>query len=688
MADTQSPEITEDMERTRAGSLARSVWVFTAALTLVFALILGVSNYRNNQLSIGGVSSERQGLAQDLLADASAPSASALEAYVVVLQAVKYPDQASEYFEKFKQHKQAYLAGASKWEQADIPDELRQKIVSDAQNALTGFWAVAEDKVFGPLIESGNEDVSAALQEADVTFSEYRETIEGSRSDAANYLSAIESGIAQKKSTLDLAYASLLVIGTLLLAASMYLLITRVVRPLGEIANYTMEMANGKADDEIPYKDRDDELGDIATALTILSSASEEKLRAEQGISEERERLLKLTEEKDLERARLEQETAQAVQEIASTLKKMAKGDLLCRIENSFPGELDRLRLDLNATIDQFSGTFRKIINTSESLNTGVREMVTASDDLSVRTEKQASALEETAATVGQITETVHKSSEGAEHTRKLVDTAKTDAQVSGDVVEKALLAMREIEDSAKEINQIISVIDEIAFQTNLLALNAGVEAARAGEAGQGFAVVASEVRALAQRSATAAKEIKELISKSSEQVSGGSKLVGETGENLHRIANQVIEISSVVGEIADGAKEQHRSLNELNLTVSEMDTSTQQNAAMAEEATAACHSLKNEADELASLMASFNVGASHRSAALPIMANKPAKQFVSVPKAANTSSAPMASPAKELLSKVKGAFAKNDDLEDGNQSQSANFSGNAAIKEDDWEEF
>lgn len=349
-----------------------------------------------------------------------------------------------------------------------------------------------------------------------------------------------------------------------------------------------------------------------------------------------------------------------AINAVGDSLNQLSEGNLNCEIHSEFPKNLEKLRTDLNSTIGQFSETFERIYSTTNSVNTGVREIVAASDDLSLRTEKQAAALEQTAATLGNITETVQKSAEGAQNTQAVVETAKNDAQSSGEVVERALDAMREIESSAKEINQIISVIDEIAFQTNLLALNAGVEAARAGEAGQGFAVVASEVRALAQRSAIAAKEIKDLISKSSEQVAGGSKLVGETGEKLHKIAGQVLEISTVISEISEGTTAQFGSLSELNATVKELDVTTQQNAAMAEEATAACHSLSKESDELAALLSRFGT------------AEAAVSRIDDVPKEDRVASV---SPANKLVSKVQKAFVGATD-------------GNAALEEDDWQEF
>jgi methyl-accepting chemotaxis protein len=255
----------------------------------------------------------------------------------------------------------------------------------------------------------------------------------------------------------------------------------------------------------------------------------------------------------------------------------------------------------------------------------GAAEINTASDDLARRAERTAASLEESAAALDEITAAVRKSAEGANAARDAVMAAKAGAEASAKVVDDTVEAMVTIEGSSRQISTIIGVIDEIAFQTNLLALNAGVEAARAGDAGRGFAVVATEVRALAQRSADAAKEIKTLISSSGRQVEAGVKLVGETGKALGRIVAQVNQLNALVTDIAASAQEQATALAEVNTAVNQMDQVTQQNAAMVEQSTAASHSLAGEAAELARLVGQFNLGEgttaaapSHRPAAAP----------------------------------------------------------------------
>jgi methyl-accepting chemotaxis protein len=297
------------------------------------------------------------------------------------------------------------------------------------------------------------------------------------------------------------------------------------------------------------------------------------------------------------------------VESLGAALSELAEGDLETGLYIDVAPEFAKLKADFNSAASTLKSTISLVKKGAGSIKLGTDEISQASDDLSRRTENQAASLEETAAAVKEITDTVNKTARGATHARETVSVAKADAEKSGEVVRKAIEAMTGIESSSKQISQIIGVIDEIAFQTNLLALNAGVEAARAGDAGRGFAVVASEVRALAQRSAEAAKEIKGLISASTGQVAQGVQLVGETGLALTRIVTQVAEINTIVTDIATSANEQAHGLEQVNTAVNEMDQVTQQNAAMVEQATAATQTLAQQTDELSHLVSRFKTG-------------------------------------------------------------------------------
>ncbi len=390
------------------------------------------------------------------------------------------------------------------------------------------------------------------------------------------------------------------------------LLVSRsIVRP---VVTLTIAMRRLAAQDltiAIPGLGRGDEIGAMAGAVDVFK---ENALHMREMEREQAEAQARRASED--ERVRNEAETAAAAQaavmvvgSIGMGLERLAAGDLTFRLNAALPDDYEALRGDLNTAMSELQTLVSRIVENTSGIRSGTSEITRASDDLSRRTEQQAASLEETAAALDEITATVRKTAEGAIHARTVVAQTRADAEMSGQVMRQAVSAMSDIDTSSQQIGQIIGVIDEIAFQTNLLALNAGIEAARAGEAGRGFAVVASEVRALAQRSAQAANEIKTLISTSSRQVGAGVRLVGETGQALERIVTQVAEITTVVAEIAASAQEQALGLAEINTAINHMDQVTQQNAAMVEESTAASHSLAHDASELAQLTERFQIG-------------------------------------------------------------------------------
>ncbi len=392
-------------------------------------------------------------------------------------------------------------------------------------------------------------------------------------------------------------------------AAAVFGLRVWITSPLAALNRVMERLARGDLNTVVTGADRRDEVGSMAKTVQVFQNAGLEKIR----IEAEAERMRAAT---DAERTANEAAQAAAAREIALVveqlgggLSKLSSGDFTYRLTHIFAHDYKKLQDDFNGAVSKLQDTMTVINGNTAGITAGADEITQASDNLSKRTEQQAASLEETAAALDQITATVRKTAEGANHANAVVAAARADAERSGEVVDKAVAAMGQIESSAKAIGQIIGVIDEIAFQTNLLALNAGVEAARAGDAGRGFAVVASEVRALAQRSAEAAKEIKALISTSSSQVDAGVNLVGEAGKALQRIAAQITDINGVVSEIAASAQEQATGLAQVNTAVNQMDQVTQQNAAMVEEATAASHSLAQEAETLSRLVGQFQVG-------------------------------------------------------------------------------
>ncbi|KNY18881.1 hypothetical protein AKG11_01950 [Shinella sp. SUS2] len=507
----------------------------------------------------------------------------------------------------------------------------------------------------------------------------------------------ILSARGEEGSAFALTWASLVISMGLALAA-VVLVNRRVVRPLNGLAGAMKKLAAGDAAVTIPHADRRDEIGEMAGTVAVFRDNAAERQRLERQGDDDRRRAEGERQAREAERTRDSGRVQEAVASLAEALGRLAGGDMTCRIEKPFDGDLDRLREDFNASVSRLSDALREVGENARAIDAGASQIRVAADDLSRRTEQQAASVEETAAALEEITTTVKDSTRRAEEAGQLVARTRTGAEKSGDIVRRAVSAMQEIEKSSSEITSIIGVIDEIAFQTNLLALNAGVEAARAGEAGKGFAVVAQEVRELAQRSAKAAKEIKALITTSGEQVRSGVSLVGDTGRALQAIVTEVQEINGHVQAIVEAAREQSSGLQEINTAVNAMDQGTQKNAAMVEETTAASHGLASEVQALNALIGRFNVGgsaAAGRTVHAPHLHVVPSSTPASPPvsptvasimapklarkspgqwnvKPANSVSRPVTSPALALSEKLAGALGVRQDK--GNDG--------------DWEEF
>ena len=413
-----------------------------------------------------------------------------------------------------------------------------------------------------------------------------------------------------------------------LLAFAAHIVLNRVSTPLLAMTRAMRRLADGDHGIAVPALGQRDELGEMADAVVVFRDAAIAKIAADADLVETKARADR--DQRLASQKAIAEQQALVVDSFGVALERLAQGDLTYRVSDGLPEEYVKLQSDFNIAMAALKDTMAVVLNNVSTIRLGSGEISQAADDLSRRTEQQAAALEETAAALDQITATVNRTAAGARQASETVQAAKGDAETSGMVVRDAVSAMGAIEKSAQEISQIIGVIDEIAFQTNLLALNAGVEAARAGDAGRGFAVVASEVRALAQRSAEAARDIKLLISASTTQVNTGVQLVGQTGDALQRIVSRVAEIDGLVSEIAASAEEQATGLQQVNTAVNQMDQVTQQNAAMVEQSTAASHNLSQEAETLAGSVSRFQIGAAPaRSAPAPVRpAHRPVVQM------------------------------------------------------------
>ncbi|NBC35474.1 HAMP domain-containing protein [Novosphingobium sp. FSY-8] len=422
--------------------------------------------------------------------------------------------------------------------------------------------------------------------------------------------------------------------GVLIALAMLGLLMQTLARPIARMSEAVKQLIAGDLHVDVPGTHRSDELGSLARALDSfkdLFAADSNRSAAE------------------AERARQAQVTIDA---LGGGLTALAQGNLTYRVAENGHGELGRLHVTFNEAVTRLAHVMNDIVTGCNAIRAGTDEIAAASSDLSRRTEHQANSLAETSRTLNEFSNTIQVTAENTRQTSSRLATTRRTAETVDATAHQAISAMRAIESSSREMAEIIGVIDGIAFQTNLLALNAGVEAARAGDAGKGFAVVANEVRALAQRSADAAKDIKALITTSNEQVSGGVELVASSGDALRQIVGEVAAISHLVDEIAEAAQRQASGINEISSMVTSMDEFTQQNAAMVEESSASTHNLSEETVRLVDQLGRFRLDGGGNAPA-------PAR-----------SAPPLAAPPTRPRSQPS-------------------FDGNAAVKiKEDWSEF
>ncbi|TZG26205.1 methyl-accepting chemotaxis protein [Sphingomonas montanisoli] len=488
-------------------------------------------------------------------------------------------------------------------EALDKAAKLNPSIAGDVASIRTQLDAINTLNQAAVTDSASDNDEAARrkLAQVDLKLADFSDSI-------ANLNDRLEAGVTDRTKVLEAdAYATLLTvlacwgIAVILFTAFGYVIARLgIVNPIARLTDRMAKLTKGDDQSGIPGYNRKDELGTMARALEVFCTASIAKGKMEAA------------------KAEADAEQARVVDLVSGALGRLAERDLTVSINETVGDAYLRLRDDFNDAVGELLEAMRQIDEATNGIGSGAQQISAASDDLSRRTEQQASSLEESAAAMDQVTVSVQGSARSAEQVNQLVGIAHGDAAEGGRIVRQAITAMDGIAASSSQIGQIVTMIDGIAFQTNLLALNAGVEAARAGDAGKGFAVVANEVRALAQRSADAASDIKDLIGKAGQQVEGGVKLVGQTGEALDRILGRIAEINHLAAGISEATVAQASSIEQVNVAVTEMDRTTQQNAAMVEESTAAARSLHGEADRLAALVGRFRLGADHMRAPMP----------------------------------------------------------------------
>ena len=590
----------------RISSLSKSIG---AALAAGFAIVVSTSWLALGELKVNGPVYERVVQGKDLIADILPPPLYILEAYLEATLLSKDPSSLNERKEKIARLRKDYDDRHAYWSKQDLPGHLRDSLLNWPHASAGTFWRDL-DKRFIPAVEKRDAiGISATFYDLTNAYEAHRAGIEAVVALANARNEKIEAEAAQKLTLYNALLMAAAGLGIVLVIFAVLGIVVRVVKPMIRLQGAMAQLASGDLTITIPSAQRKDELGDMAAAVAVFRDAAQAKKQMEAEAEAQRRAVEAERQQREAEKA---EEAAQArltISTLAQGLSRLADGDLMVTIEAPLAANAEQLREDFNNAIDKLRASMVDVLNGADAIRNGTHEIAAGADDLARRTERQAASLEETATALDQITAAVRATAQNATQARDMVAAARKDAESTGSVVRKTIEAMDGIASSSGQVSQIIGVIDEIAFQTNLLALNAGVEAARAGDAGRGFAVVASEVRALAQRSADAAREIKGLIATSTEQVTSGVALVDQTGNALQRILQQVMEVSRTVEEIASSTSEQSTSLGEVSRALNDMDDVTQQNAALVEETNSASRSLASETNTLLERIKQFNVG-------------------------------------------------------------------------------
>jgi methyl-accepting chemotaxis protein len=555
-----------------------------ACMIGLFAVAALVGVFGVNQIRFGGELHRENVELHRFISDTTPPPAYLVEAFALANVMGIHADSYDANDKRLAELERKWRERTEYWARStDLAPALKEGLVETSQNEGVQFWEEVNERLKPAARRRDRAEIDQSLDRLIWVYRAHREKID----DVTAKTAPVETQLADSSNTTVAVIAIIMALSGLIMLSAIvatYLgLSSKVLKPLDSTAATMRQMASGSLEAGITTSHREDEIG-------IMTSAIEEfraSLKAD--------------------RVRSSAQT-QIVETLSNALGKLSEGDLTHRIDESVSGEYVKLRDAFNLSIGKLEEMLKEVRAAAGGVQTSSEEIRAASEDLAHRNEQQAASLEETAASVSAVTNLTRESAEKARGAKLAMDETHGQATEGGCVVRKAVEAMGAIEQSAREITQIIEVLDGIAFQTNLLALNAGVEAARAGEAGKGFAVVASEVRALAQRSAESAREIKQLIGSSTKHVGEGVSLVGETGALLEAMVAKIGAVRLQISDIADMALSQASNLDQVNIAVGAIDKMTQQNAAMVEESTAATRSLSSDAQRMNELVSQFEL--------------------------------------------------------------------------------
>ena len=591
-------------------TIARNLAAVGIAVSIGMFASFGLQQAALERLKVNGPVYEQIIYGKDLIADILPPPLFVVESYMLSHEANDFPDLVDANLAKIATLKKAYEDRRAYWQTTRLPkpllDELNNEVIAKGDI----FWQVMEKDVIPALETRTAGAASGSIIKLKGAFHAHQTAVEKLVGNSDAFLKNEERNAASEIGSWTTAAAAAALMSFLLLLAGLYFFRRRAILPVDGMKRYMSGLANGDFSEEVPYAERSDEIGQMAKAVVIFRQNSLERRDSHLRAAEAREAEVARERQQAAVLAAADAERDHVIRMLTDGLDQLSRGNLGFRIDAAFPAAYEQLRTIFNSSIDTLAGSIDAVSDATGTLRHSSSDIARAMQALSERTEQQAATIEETSAALTEITSAIGNSSvQSRDASRMMSDTSEAAVQCAG-LMRDAIDAMQRIEGSSGQIGQIINVIDEIAFQTNLLALNAGVEAARAGEAGKGFAVVAQEVRELASRSAKAAKEIKTLISASTEQVGAGVTLVNRTGEALSGIEAKVQQVGRMIGAVVTSSDEQSSAIGEINGSVQAMDEATQHNAAMAAETNTACKGLDEQVQALEEIVSRFRLAA------------------------------------------------------------------------------
>ena len=651
-------------------SVNGAIALLGVAIVVGVLITAAIATYTFQRVKIGGNDYSRIIEGKDLLADVLPPPEYVIEAYLdttLAYQGRVKPDQAAQEIAKLRKD---YEERRAVWQKSDLPADLKSKVADISSTIVAKFWDVVENTMLPALKKDDKAQAKKAYDAASKLYEEHRAVV-NQIVDGANAFSAdVEKSADGTISRLTYVMGGVLLVLLAIVGVGITAIRRGVVKPILKLTETLSTIADGDTSVEVPFIQRHDEIGTMAKATLSLRDnlienarqqaeaaerdrraieekaerdrlTAEEKVEADRRAAEERDAAMQKAAEEFQEavgsivnaavagdfsqRVDLEGKTglvlnvgtginslcgnvATALDDLVRMLNALSAGDLTQRITADYQGSFALLKDNANMTAERIAGIVSDIKSSSREVTNASLEITTSTTDLSQRTEEQAASLEETSASMEEIASTVKKNAENAQQANQSAIGTREVAGRGNEVVAQAVNAMAQIEESSRNISEIIVVIDEIARQTNLLALNAAVEAARAGDAGRGFAVVASEVRSLAQRSSQAAKDIKDLIVNSGGQVKEGVELVNRAGSALTEITESIKQVADLVSDIAAASAEQSTGIDQVNKALTQMDEVTQQNSALVEENAATAKTLEGQARAMDERIAFFKI--------------------------------------------------------------------------------